>query len=65
MSFVILFAGNLEYKFLFHYDFVCWVCVNVYEGMTAQTGKKAYANTNTMIIVCMFLTIKMFSTNFL
>ena len=45
--------------------FVYWVCINVYKGMTAQTRKsaKVYTNTNTVVIVCMLLTVSTCSFN--
>ena len=46
--------GFLNYDF-----FVCWFCVTLYEGMHECTNiKNSYANTNGIVIVHIFLTIK-------
>ena len=45
-----------------HHDklwfFACWFCVSLYKGMNAQAWKTVYADTNNIVIMCMFLKIK-------
>ena len=33
--------------------FACWLCLNLENGMSAQTRNTVYAKTNSTVVMCM------------